>query len=101
MTRTGTVQGAVATWSLRYTSLAGSAGRCRSLYRTDVARLDLNQTTQLVQYRARKRAVDSAPEPHSRSRAASLRRWRRFYKRSPDLSERANLKNLAIRAPIG
>jgi hypothetical protein len=30
-----------------------------------------------------------------------LRRWRRFYKRSPDLGERANLKNLAIRAPIG
>jgi hypothetical protein len=78
-----------------------SAGRYRSLYRTDVARLDLNQTTQLVQYRTREQAVDSAPEQRSRSRAALLRRWRRFYKRSTDLGERANLKNLAIRAPIG
>jgi hypothetical protein len=78
-----------------------SAGRYRSLYRTDVARLNLNQTTQLVQYRARKQAVDFAPEPRGRSRAALLRRWSKFYRRSTDLGERANLKNLAIRAPIG
>jgi hypothetical protein len=55
----------------------------------------------LVQYRAREQAVDSAPEPRGSSRAALLRRWRRFYRRSTDLGERANLKNLAIRAPIG
>jgi len=51
-----------------------SAGRYRFLYRTDVARLDLNQTAQLVQYRARKQAVDSAPEPPGSSGAALLSR---------------------------
>jgi hypothetical protein len=81
---------------LRYTRLAGSAGRYRSQYRTDVVRLDLNQTTQLVQYRARKLAGDFAPEPRG-----AVEKMRKFYKRSTDLGERANLKNLAIRTPIG
>jgi hypothetical protein len=56
---------------------------------------------ELAQRRMLKQAVDSTPEPRGSSRAALLRRWRRFYKRSTDLGERANLKNLAIRAPIG
>src|SRR5262245_63129576 len=44
-TRVGTVQGAVATWSLRYARLVEAPGRYRSLYRTDVAHCASNDSS--------------------------------------------------------